>query len=1015
MPPYVRENCADYHLEEFERLLARVDIRGKDVLEIGSDYHLASARLFLANGARSVVATNIGDWRSDEPLPPGLEFRVGDVGELDFGERRFDVLYGIAVLEHLPDPRRVAEQLLGLLAPAGEAYLQGCPLWAGSLGHHVYYAPQEENYDELFAQGGSPTAGKVEYSFCGENPIPDWAHLSLDPAGLAALLVERGLPRSHAEGIAQQVYDTDGTLLGSSSNKKSASEVREAFEEFFAVDSDPILSPPGEGEYYDRARERYSEDDLRTLGVRLWMKPKTPIGAPSTQAAQDQGEQPLVSVIVPFYNVEEFFEECLESIAAQDYAALEVLLVDDCSPDGSRTLAERFVERDPRFRLVTHERNQGLGPARNTGADEARGDYLFFLDSDDFLSTRGAISGLVRAARERDVALVVGSCERLLPDGSVQGYDREYDAPYGGTPGCLVEGEAAFLGASFLPGGSYVPMRAWGSLIERELYLSSGLRFPSSAHEDLPHTPFLYYASGALLYSSDIVVTYRHRETSISNTRWGANMLQRYAAMWEVLSENLERFGLERHRGNCALKTAEHLVMKLRLNGLKAGAEDVAIETLTRMLCEARGELDEGLLCYTLDSLRSVLDLARWDYNLYHRITSCLEPRDLIRYYRARLHGGFEHHGELLVDEGPGTESHSGVVTADEDGAALIPQPPQAAQAAGADSATRVAAVSETVSARVFSVNERRVASMMREYEAGAARHMRSFPSMLTEGDKALYYHAAKGHRFEGAIVDAGCFLGATTMSLVRGLLDHPQSAQRAQDLLGRIRVYDLFQIDDDYILEHLRKNYPRREFDKGGSFQPLFEELLSEHKNWLDVRPGDVTSHGYPDDEPIEILGLDLCKALFVTDHVLRAFFPRLLPGALVIHQDYIHEFHPHIHLSMARLADHFELYAEISGGGSVAWRLKKPITPELILERFGPDDSWYAEQDTNVRLLEQLAQSQHYETNRWILTLTLGIYHWAMQDQERAVEVYERARREYPGYEPAPATRNLIGTVVR
>ena len=81
--------------------------------------------------------------------------------------------------------------------------------------------------------------------------------------------------------------------------------------------------------------------------------------------------RPAISVIVPFYNVEQYLADCLDSILAQDFSDLEVLLVDDGSPDGSRAIAQAYVEQDARVRLVTRE-NGGLGAARNTGVRHAR-------------------------------------------------------------------------------------------------------------------------------------------------------------------------------------------------------------------------------------------------------------------------------------------------------------------------------------------------------------------------------------------------------------------------------------------------------------------------------------------------------------------------------------------------------------------------------------------------------------------------------------------------------------------
>ena len=90
----------------------------------------------------------------------------------------------------------------------------------------------------------------------------------------------------------------------------------------------------------------------------------------------------MVSVIVPIYNVEEFLEECLESIRNQTYTNIEVILVNDGSTDGSIEICERFCQQDNRFKLLTQE-NQGLSAARNRGVKESIGEYIMFVDSDD--------------------------------------------------------------------------------------------------------------------------------------------------------------------------------------------------------------------------------------------------------------------------------------------------------------------------------------------------------------------------------------------------------------------------------------------------------------------------------------------------------------------------------------------------------------------------------------------------------------------------------------------------------
>lgn len=97
------------------------------------------------------------------------------------------------------------------------------------------------------------------------------------------------------------------------------------------------------------------------------------------------GENPLVSVIVPVYNVAPYVRECLKSIAAQTYENIEVIVVDDGSTDGSGALCDAFAAHEPKARVV-HKANGGLSDARNAGLREARGEWVAFVDSDDYVS-----------------------------------------------------------------------------------------------------------------------------------------------------------------------------------------------------------------------------------------------------------------------------------------------------------------------------------------------------------------------------------------------------------------------------------------------------------------------------------------------------------------------------------------------------------------------------------------------------------------------------------------------------
>lgn len=97
-------------------------------------------------------------------------------------------------------------------------------------------------------------------------------------------------------------------------------------------------------------------------------------------------EKPLISVIVPVYNVEKYIGRCLDSLMAQTYGNLEILLINDASTDGSGGLCDRYAAQDPRVRAVHLTENRGVSHARNVGLEEARGSFVAFVDPDDYVA-----------------------------------------------------------------------------------------------------------------------------------------------------------------------------------------------------------------------------------------------------------------------------------------------------------------------------------------------------------------------------------------------------------------------------------------------------------------------------------------------------------------------------------------------------------------------------------------------------------------------------------------------------
>lgn len=118
-----------------------------------------------------------------------------------------------------------------------------------------------------------------------------------------------------------------------------------------------------------------------------------------------ENKGPLVSVIVPVYNVELYLKECVRSIIHQTYTNVEIILIDDGSSDNSASICDAFVSKDSRIKVI-HKQNSGLSSARNVGIEKATGKYLLFVDSDDWIS-KEMVADMISLAEQRKSQLIV--------------------------------------------------------------------------------------------------------------------------------------------------------------------------------------------------------------------------------------------------------------------------------------------------------------------------------------------------------------------------------------------------------------------------------------------------------------------------------------------------------------------------------------------------------------------------------------------------------------------------------
>lgn len=233
---------------------------------------------------------------------------------------------------------------------------------------------------------------------------------------------------------------------------------------------------------------------------------------------------PLVSIIIPVYKVELYIQDCIQSVIDQTYENLEIILVDDCGGDASMSIAELLLASSARkWRVIRHDTNRGLSAARNTGVKHAMGQYIYFLDSDDYIAP-SCISIMCETALRYKVPIIVGcGVVLLMPDGSVEPMWKDNSVD-------LYEKEPfrVFLRLEH----NYT---AWHRLIDLEAYKRCGVSFREGIlHEDviwsyqLARTGLrICSAPGSRLYY------YRQREDSIMSM--DVNNPRRYHAHLEIM------------------------------------------------------------------------------------------------------------------------------------------------------------------------------------------------------------------------------------------------------------------------------------------------------------------------------------------------------------------------------------------------------------------------------------------------------------------------------------------------
>jgi len=215
-----------------------------------------------------------------------------------------------------------------------------------------------------------------------------------------------------------------------------------------------------------------------------------------------------ISVIVPVYNVDKYVEKCLDSLVNQtfDPSYFQVILVNDCSTDKSLSIIKKYLSKYKNIVLINNNKNEGPGNTRNRGLEFAKGEYVFFLDSDDYIS-KTALSTVYNEAKKYNADVVAynftkvtESSKKFLP------CRKDFDNLTNNKNNLIKK----FLSGE-IDGGVIF------SFIKREILSKNDILFPNIIHEDIPVIFQVYYFSEKIIKLNDIIYYKVFRDTSIVN------------------------------------------------------------------------------------------------------------------------------------------------------------------------------------------------------------------------------------------------------------------------------------------------------------------------------------------------------------------------------------------------------------------------------------------------------------------------------------------------------------------
>ncbi|WBB79423.1 glycosyltransferase family 2 protein [Micromonospora sp. WMMD882] len=244
-------------------------------------------------------------------------------------------------------------------------------------------------------------------------------------------------------------------------------------------------------------------------------------------SAEPISGRPRLSVVVPVHGVEAYLATCLDSILAEAADDVEVVAVDDASPDGCGAILDGYAAHDPRVRVVRLTDNVGLGGARNAGLDRATGEHVWFVDADDWLPPGSLTAVRDRLAATRPDVLLIDHAE-VFPDGRVA--PRPSADALGGRPTPLRLADRPQL--------LRLAQSACTKIVRRELLDATGLRFRGGWYEDVAYSHPLLMAAASIDVLERVCYHYRQQpQGRITVTRGDRHfeVFDQYAAVFAAV------------------------------------------------------------------------------------------------------------------------------------------------------------------------------------------------------------------------------------------------------------------------------------------------------------------------------------------------------------------------------------------------------------------------------------------------------------------------------------------------